>query len=97
MISMKVLIEVFATLQEKLGWTSKYVEIDDQNISLINLIKRVQDLYELLSRDAGKDLDSLLGNYLVFINGIHAEFKGGLNAQIIDGDKVSIFPPVAGG
>lgn len=97
MISMKVLVEVFANLQEKLGWASRYVEVDAQEIDLANLIKYIQDLYDLISRDTGRDLENLLDNYLVFVNGIHAQFKGGLQTLLRDGDKVSIFPPAAGG
>ncbi len=94
---MRVLVEVFATLQERLGWTAKYVEINAHEITLEKLVKGLQDLYDLISVDAGRDLSDLLGSYIVFVNGVHAQFKGGLNALLRDGDKVSIFPPVAGG
>ncbi len=94
---MKVSIEVFATLRERLGWSSKTVEFDGDEITLDDLLRSVHDLHELLSAELGGGLNDLLDNYLVFINGIHAQFRGGLKAVLRDDDKVSIFPPAAGG
>lgn len=93
---MKVLVEVYATLYDKLGWRSKEVELDCNEISLENLIKSIPDLYNTLINDLS-DLRELIDNYIILINGIHAQFKNGLNAVLRDGDKVAIFPPVAGG
>lgn len=94
---MRVLIEVFATLQERLGWATKYVEINAEEVTLEDLIKGVRDLYDAISADLDGGLENLLDNYLVFVNGIHAQFRNGLKTVLRDGDKVSIFPPVAGG
>jgi Tfx family DNA-binding protein len=94
---MRVLVEVFATLRERLGWSLKSVEFSCDEVTLEDLLKSVKDLHDLLINDLGGDLSSLLENYLVFINGIHAQFRGGLRAVLRDNDKVSIFPPVAGG
>lgn len=97
LISMRVLIEVYATLQERLGWTAKYIEINAEEITLEDLIREVRDLYDAISPDLGGGLEDLLDSYLVFVNGIHAQFRNGLKTLLRDGDKISIFPPVAGG
>ncbi len=93
---MKVLVEVYATLYDKLGWRSKEVNFNSNEVSLEDLIKSIPDLYNTLINDLG-DLTELINNYIVFINGIHAQFKNGLKTVLRDGDKVAIFPPVAGG
>ncbi|MEM1813203.1 MAG: hypothetical protein QXT01_04360, partial [Sulfolobales archaeon] len=64
---MRVLIEVFATLQERLGWTTKYVEINAEEITLEDLIKGVRDLYDVISADLSEGLEGLLDNYLIFV------------------------------
>ncbi|GEM_PF-145688 len=94
---MRVLVEVFATLRDRLGWSLKSIEFSGDEVTLEDLLRSVKDLYDLLINDLGGDLSNLLENYLVFINGIHAQFRGGLKAVLRDNDKVSIFPPVAGG
>jgi len=94
---MRVLVEVFATLRDRLGWSSKYIEFSGDEVTLEDLLRSIEDLYDILINDLGGDLSNLLENYLVFINGIHAQFKGGLKTVLRDNDKVSIFPPVAGG
>ncbi len=91
---MRVVIEVFALLREKLGWSSKVIELEGSEARLIDVLKKVPELYSLVVDDSEK---SVAEGFIVMINGIHAQFRGGLEAIVRDGDTISVFPPAAGG
>jgi molybdopterin converting factor small subunit len=48
---MRVLVEVFATLRERLGWSLKSVEFSCDEVTLEDLLKSVKDLHDLLIND----------------------------------------------
>lgn len=91
---MRVTIEVFAYLKDKLGWKSKVVEIDKDSAFLIEILKTVPELYKELCSDRDDCIDE---DFIILVNGIHYQFIGGEKAIIRDGDTISIFPPAAGG
>ena len=52
----------------------------------------IEDLKEAIISN-----EEIIKGYIILLNGIHVQFKGGLEAKLRDGDEVSIFPPGAGG
>ncbi len=89
---MRVKVEVFGTLRDRLGWRERTVIIEGDSVSLDRVLNELPDLRKYLVSD-----DSLREGFIVFINGIHAQFKGGLRAELRDGDEIAVFPPGAGG
>ena len=89
---MPVIIEVFGTLREKLGWNRKVIDIEG-SIKFIDLIKKIPELEKILLDSNG----NLRKDLLILVNGIHIQFKGFQNTIINDGDEISIFPPGGGG
>ena len=91
---MKVVIEVFALLRDKLGWSSKVVELEGSEAKLIDVLRKVPELYSVVVDESGK---SIVEGFIIMINGVHVQFRGGLEAVVRDGDTISVFPPAAGG
>ncbi len=89
----KVKISIYSILREKLGWKEKEIIIDDDNPTFIDVLKSEPELYKLVVDNGG----SIKEGYIVLINGIHIEFKGGPKTTIRNGDEISIFPPGGGG
>jgi len=89
----KVKISVYTYLREKLGWREKVVEIPGKDqATLEEVLKQVPELYELVVVDG-----RIAEGYIVFVDGIHAQFVGGLNAVVKDGSEIAVFPPGGGG
>lgn len=85
-------IEVFTTLREKLGWSKKELIIDSSETTLRDVLNAVPELKDILV-----DQDTLRKGFIILINGKHAEFLGGLQTKIRDGDTISVFPQSGGG
>ncbi len=88
----RVRVEVFGTLRDKLGWREKVLELPLDNATLADVLSALPDLKQYVVRDG-----DIAEGFLVFINGIHAQFRGKLKARVRDGDEVAVFPPGAGG
>lgn len=88
----RVRVEVFGTLRDKLRWRERVLELPLGNATLADVLEALPDLKQYVIRDG-----DIAEGFLVFINGIHAQFKGGLKARVRDGDEVAVFPPGAGG
>ncbi len=80
-------------LREKVGFKHIEVNLEGNESKLIDLLNKLPNLKKWVVDNSG----SIREGFIVLINGIHAQFKGGLNAKLGDGDEVSIFPPGAGG
>ncbi len=91
---MRVVVEVFSLLRKKLGWDRKEIHMDSSEAKLIDVLKNIPELYQLVVDESKKDIAE---GFLVLVNGIHVQFCGGLKAVVRDGDTISIFPPAAGG
>ena len=87
----KATITVYGALRDKLGWKQKTIEFHGDNTKLKDLVSKVPELKFIVKGD------KLVEGFIILINGIHAQFRGGINAIIKDGDEISIFPPGAGG
>jgi len=90
----RVKVEVFGTLRDKLGWKERILDLrpESDGVTLAEVLNALPDLKQYVVRDGG-----IAEGFLVFINGIHAQFRGGLKARVRDGDEVAVFPPGAGG
>jgi len=89
----RVKISIYSVLREKLGWREKEIVVDNDNPTFIEVLQREPELYKLVIDDKG----NIREGYMILVNGIHIEFKGGPKAPIRDGDEIAIFPPGGGG
>ncbi|MFN3268163.1 MAG: MoaD/ThiS family protein [Zestosphaera sp.] len=88
----KITVEVFTTLREKLSWSKKELIINSPETTLKDILDAIPDLKFLIVEQ-----DHLKRGFIVLVNGKHAEFLGGLQAVVKDGDTVAIFPQSGGG
>lgn len=89
----KVIIEVFLTLREKLGWSKKEVNFNENYIIFKHLLDYTNELKQYLIDEKG----DMAKGYIILVNGRHIEFTGGLQTKLKDGDEIVIFPPSGGG
>jgi molybdopterin converting factor small subunit len=90
---LKITLEVFTTLKERLGWSRKELIIDaSESATLKDVLDAVPELKSLIVEQ-----DLLKKGFIILINGRHAEFLGGLHAIVRDGDTVDVFPQSGGG
>ncbi|MEM2185230.1 MAG: MoaD family protein [Candidatus Methanomethylicia archaeon] len=89
----KVTIEVFLTLREKLGWSKKEVNFNEDHTTFKQLLDYTEDLKQYLIDEKRE----MARGYIILVNGRHIEFTGGLQTTLKDGDEIVIFPPSGGG
>ncbi len=89
---MKVKIELFATLREKFGRKEIEVECEDFESAIANASKILgEDFYYEVFNERGKVRD----DRIITINGRNV--KDLERIELRDGDRIAIFPPIAGG
>ncbi|MFC2046170.1 MoaD family protein [Chloroflexota bacterium] len=97
---MKITVTGYVTLRGAIGH-DRPVEIDAERITL-------KDLVQQLSVELGDEIvppisnpDAYVGpsrRIIILVNGRHcSHLPDGLDTELADGDKVALFPPVAGG
>jgi len=90
---LRVTVSIYAVLREVLGWKSRVVEIEGRDrATLREVLQRLPELFERVV-----DGDRIAEGYIVFVNGVHAQFVGGLDAVIEDSASIDVFPPGGGG
>ncbi|MFU2158389.1 MULTISPECIES: ubiquitin-like small modifier protein 1 [Caldisericum] len=89
----KVKIKMYATIREK--FKEGEVELDAETV--IDAIRKLVEKYPILKNEVLDENDSLKNDYIYLVNGRNVEFLQKGNTPLKDGDKISIFPPVAGG
>lgn len=89
---MRVVVEIFGVLREKLGWKRKIVELEGNSASLNHLLDKLPELRNIVTEEG-----RLREGVLILINGIHVQHLKGLETPLKDGDEVSVFPPGGGG
>ncbi len=89
---MKVKIELFATLRDKYKTKSVEVECDDFKSAIINASKILgEDFYYEVFNEKGE----IRNDRIITVNGRNV--KDLEKIELKDGDKIAIFPPIAGG
>lgn len=88
---MKVVVETYGSIREKLGWSKKAIEIPGNSTTLRQVLEKL-GITEIILED-----NKIREGFIVLVNGIHAQFTGQGKTTIKDGDVISIFPPGGGG
>lgn len=95
LFEMSIRVKLFATLQEIAGINEIYIEADD-----------VMDVLEQLVSKFGKLKDEIFEDYerrkvrprvKVMVNGYNIDHLKGFETRLVDGDRVAVFPVLAGG
>lgn len=92
---MRVKVEFFALLREKVGGPEKVVEF--MGSSVMDLIMALSEAHGEVFREQileGEELRSLVK---ILVNGQDVRGLRGLFTELREGDTVSFFPPAAGG
>ncbi len=89
---MNVSIKVYGTLREKLGWKEKTITLPQRQATMREILA-VLGLEKMVLDEE----DHIREGFIVFVNGVHAQFKGEGKTIIRDGDIIAIFPPGGGG
>ncbi len=89
---MRVKIALFATLREKFGVKEIEVECEDFESAIANASKILgEDFYYEVFNEKGEIRD----DRIITINGRNV--KDLEKIELKDGDRIAIFPPIAGG
>ncbi|MFQ5969720.1 MAG: MoaD/ThiS family protein [Nitrososphaerales archaeon] len=78
-----------------LGGAKKIVGKDDVSIEKGNA--KLKDIVEILRIMSSNNTIFNSSNMLIVVNGVESSMLGGIEAQVKDGDVVSIIPVVHGG
>lgn len=89
----KVKIKMYATIREKFKEDNVEVEAE----TFIEAIRKVVEKYPILKDEILDENGKLKSDYIYLLNGRNIEFLQKELTPLKDGDKISIFPPVAGG
>ncbi len=90
-------VNFYATFRQVVG--AKSIELDlSEGSTLQSLVEEVIRQFPRLQPLLMNEIGQLLGHVHVFINGRDSQFlPEGVSTALNAGDKVDIFPPVAGG
>ncbi len=94
-MSRKVKIKLFAQISEVAG--KKELELEGETIGdlLERLVEDIVELEEVLFKE--KKARSLKEDIIILKEGRNIDHLKGLDSEIEEGDKISIFPVVGGG
>lgn len=92
---MVVVVDFYATLQSVFGTKTKRVEINSPATvgQILNRVCQTDGQRERLHESPGQ----LRRDIKVFRNGRDIVFLNKLDTEVHNGDKIAIFPPIAGG
>ncbi len=94
-MSGKVKVKLFAQVAEIANGKEFELEGVDVREILKVLVTEIDELEELLFKD--KDHAELRDDKIVLKDGRNIDYLDGLDTEVKDGDKISIFPVVGGG
>ena len=92
---MELELRFFATFREAVGGKTVHREVDD-DATIGDLLRALEADYDGLAGNLIVD-GELAPQINVLKNGREVLHLEGLNTELVDGDRVSVFPPVAGG
>ncbi|MCQ5375219.1 MAG: MoaD family protein [Methanomassiliicoccales archaeon] len=88
-------MKLFATLQELAGISEIYIEADDVMSVLEQLVLKFGNLKNEIFEDY--DRRKVRPRVKVMVNGYNIDHLQGFETRLIDGDRVAVFPVLAGG
>lgn len=89
----KVLVKVYATIREKFPQGSVKIEGN----TLIEVLRNLAEQFPEIKEEILDDSLRLKDTYIYLVNGRNSAFLQGEKTILKNGDRISIFPPVAGG
>ncbi len=92
---MSVKIKLFANLSEEAGKSEIEVSARDVHEALVELVNRSQPLEDEIFKS--NDWKELSDDIIVIKDGRNITYLQGLETELKEGDKLSIFPPIGGG
>jgi molybdopterin synthase sulfur carrier subunit len=97
---MKIRVTGYLTLRGTVG-RERLVEVETERVTLKDFVKRLSlELGDGVAPPVS-DAGAFVGpsrRIIILVNGRHSShLPDGLDTELVDGDEVSLFPPVAGG
>ncbi|MGC9009429.1 MAG: MoaD family protein [Sulfolobales archaeon] len=92
---MIIRVNLYATLRDLTGWSSREFSVEETELSLRDFILRY--LGDIGERICKEFYSSGSARYTILINGVNILMREGLDTKLRDKDTIDIFPPVAGG
>lgn len=87
---MSVKVRVYATLRERVKWSSRDVELNTPEVTLSKPLDLPPDLKDAMY---GVGLE----HFIILVNRHNIMLLEGLETRVRDGDVIGIFPQAAGG
>lgn len=86
---------MFATLQEIAGTGEVRLEAD----TVMSVLEQLVTMFQKLKPEIFEDYDNrgLKARVKIMVNGRNIDYLDGLRTRLIEGDRVAVFPVVAGG
>lgn len=92
---MSIRVKLFATLQEIAGINEIYIEADDVMALLEQLVSKFGKLKDEIFEDYERR--KVRPRVKVMVNGYNIDHLKGFETRLVDGDRVAVFPVLAGG
>lgn len=89
----KVIVKVYATNREKFP----HGEVEVEGNSIVEVLRKLVLQFPEIRDEILDGNLNLKDNYVYLLNGINVHFLKSGATLVKDGDKISVFPPVAGG
>jgi len=89
----KIIIKIYATIREKF----KKEKVDIVASTVLEAVRKLVEEYPVLRDEVLDENLNLNNDYIYLLNGRNVEFLQKGDTPLKDDDKISIFPPVAGG
>ncbi|MBE3086214.1 MAG: MoaD/ThiS family protein [Actinobacteria bacterium] len=89
----KIIIKMYATIREKF----KEEKVNIVASTVLEAVRKLVEEYPVLRDEVLDENLNLKNDYIYLLNGRNVEFLQKGDTPLKDGDKISIFPPIAGG
>lgn len=95
LFEMSIRVKLFATLQEIAGINEIYIEAENVMDVLEQLVSRFGKLKNEIFEDYERR--KVRPRVKVMVNGYNIDHLRGFETRLVDGDRVAVFPVLAGG